>query len=367
MKKKRVGLLFGGVSGEHEIAILSARSIFYELSSLGHYDVVPVYLDQGFGWWTGEGITQVLEGHNLDLTCSSAVSLHFGTPGNLWAESSSLELDLILPVLHGTYGEDGSIQGLLELLQLPYVGCGVQASSLAMDKVTTKRVLSYEGVPQTPWLELLHHDVSSYESEAKAIWEQLTPPLFVKPANLGSSVGISKVTSYEELIPALKLAFTYDTTVVVEQGVLQPRELEVGMLGLGLEVQLSEPGEQSVAADFYSFEAKYMHPGEEGPTIPAKISQSVRDQCLVWAKTAVRCLRLEGLSRIDFLLGDDGQLVLNEVNTFPGFTQVSMYPLLAQSLGYSYAEVLERLLNFAEKRFATRQQLETQNKSGLSI
>ena len=251
-----------------------------------------------------------------------------------------------LPIL----GEDGSIQGFLEVLRLPYVGCNILSSSVAMDKITTKRILESAGIPQVPYVAVIEGE--NLEEKIAEIEEKLTYPIFTKPSNMGSSVGISKSDNQEELRAALDLAFKYDSRVLVEQGV-NAREIEVGLLG-NYAVKSTLPGEVVKDVAFYDYEAKYID-NRITMDIPAKISDEVTSIMRTNAETAFRALGGQGLARCDFFYTKDGDIFLNELNTMPGFTQWSMYPLLWENMGLPYSDLIEKLVILAQEAFEKRE------------
>ena len=257
---------------------------------------------------------------------------------------------VVFPVLHGPMGEDGSVQGFLEVLKMPYVGCNILSSSLAMDKITTKRVLESAGIAQVPYVAIVEGD--DVTAKIAEVEEKLAYPVFTKPSNMGSSVGISKSENQEELRQALELAFRYDSRVLVEQGV-NAREIEVGLLG-NYNVKSTLPGEVVKDVAFYDYDAKYID-NKITMDIPAKISDDVVAVMRQNAETAFRAIGGLGLSRCDFFYTDKGEVFLNELNTMPGFTQWSMYPLLWDNMGISYPELIERLVDLAKESFDKRE------------
>jgi D-alanine-D-alanine ligase len=393
--KLRVGVLFGGRSGEHEVSLLSAASI---LSAIDRkkYDVVPIGISKRGHWMLGVEAQRLLIGEasspapvaedDPDFAVSAAV-LRSGEPLKIPAITQKLPhtfdleasaqlaepksplargLDVIFPVLHGTFGEDGTIQGLLELADLAYVGSGVLGSATSMDKDAMKRLFTAAGLPQTPYRAVSR---AEWKSDAtgcrKRIEKALAYPLFVKPANLGSSVGISKVHDRSELAAAMDLAATFDRKIVVEQGVggpgVKPRELEVAVLGNDTP-EASVVGEIVPAKEFYDYEAKYKlsGPDESRAIIPAKLTAAQSKQIRAMAIAAFRACDCAGLARVDFLMPpvtkEEKQppIYLNEINTMPGFTSISMYPKLWQASGLSYEGLIDRLIKLARERHAEK-------------
>src|ERR1035437_1115498 len=394
-KKLRVGILFGGRSGEHEVSLLSAASILKAIDRK-KFDVVPIGINKSGHWLTSDAAQGLLEGtgHGSALpapaapTAKIAKKLRAGdpaaTPGvRVWAEGqpallapeppdSALSpaghapldshahlggqsLDVVFPVLHGTFGEDGTIQGLFELAGIAYVGSGVLGSAAGMDKDVMKRLFAQAKLPIVRHVTLLRSDWEKSPRKAIAQVEAaLQYPVFVKPANLGSSVGISKAHDRKELGPALDLAAKYDRKLIVEQGVggkkAKARELEVAVLGNDSPTA-SVVGEIIPGKEFYDYEAKYLSEGSV-PVIPAKLSKAQTRQIREMAVAAFRACDLAGLARVDFLMEPDGQrrIFLNDVNTMPGFTQISMYPKLWEATGIKYQDLITRLIELALER-----------------
>lgn len=360
-KKLRIGILFGGRSGEHEVSLRSAASILKAIDRR-KYEIVPIGISKTGLWLNGDQAQALLTG--------SAAPLALEAGADLIQQSSSLSdsLDVIFPVLHGTFGEDGTIQGLLELADLAYVGSGVLGSSAGMDKDAMKKLFASAGLPQTPHVTLLRSEWRADPRRCqRTIEKMLAYPLFVKPANLGSSVGISKVKSRAELAAAMDLAASFDRKLVVEQGVggpgAKPRELEVAVLGND-SPEASVVGEIVPAKEFYDYEAKYQlsGPDESVSIIPAKLTAAEQKQIRTMALAAFRACDCAGLARVDFLMepavsGDRGTrpgIYLNEINTMPGFTSISMYPKLWQASGLSYAQLIDRLVDLARERHAEK-------------
>ena len=371
MKKKlRVGVLFGGRSGEHEISLLSAASILKAIDRK-KYDVVPIGIDKQGKWLTGDRAQKLLGTPSAQRTTKALVvggAAALGEPASPLAKS----LDVVFPVLHGTFGEDGTIQGLFELADVAYVGSGVLGSAAGMDKDAMKRLFAAAGLPQTPYLPVLRsHWRKDAKGTIRTIEKALKYPLFVKPANLGSSVGISKAHDRSELGPALDSAASFDRKVVVEQGVggagLKPRELEVAVLGND-EPVASVVGEIVPNKEFYDYESKYADSPENPsvPIIPAKLTKQQVKRIQEMAVGAFRACDCAGLARVDFLMEPERDssgrkiaspgIYLNEINTMPGFTRISMYPKLWQAPGVGYAELIDRLIGLAMERHCEKQE-----------
>ncbi len=369
-KKLRVGVLFGGRSGEHEISLRSARSILKAIDRK-KYDVVELGITKQ-GRWLQTGEAQALLGESNH---STAVSGETGlTLAAAAAEPGvATGLDVVFPVLHGTFGEDGTIQGLFELADVAYVGSGVLGSAAGMDKDAMKRLFLAAGLPLTPHVTLLRSEWKAEPMRCiRTIEKALRYPVFPKPANLGSSVGISKVKSRAELAAALDLAASFDRKVVVEQGVggpgVKPRELEVAVLGND-NPEASVVGEIIPAKEFYDYEAKYELNGadESVSIIPAKLSKAEERRIRAMAIAAFRACDCAGLARVDFLMAPaakgapaakkrPSEIVLNEVNTMPGFTSISMYPKLWAASGLSYTKLIDRLIELALERHKEKQE-----------
>ena len=341
--KLRVGVLFGGRSGEHDVSLLSIQS-FLKAIDKEHYAIVPIGIDRQGRW--------IFDGDPLErLVCGDGAD----PEAPVWPAPAQLAgLDIIIPVLHGTYGEDGTLQGLLEMTGIPYVGCGVLASALAMDKAVAKQVFIAHGLPVAPWAAVLRQQ---WESDPAAVLTRLENhlpyPMFTKPANLGSSVGISKVHDRAELRRGLDAAACYDSKIVVEQAVANAREIEVSVLGND-EPVASLPGEILPSNEFYDYAAKYVD-GASRERIPAPITAEQTAAVQAMAVAAFVAVAGSGLSRVDFLLDDaSGDLFINEINTMPGFTSISMYPKLWEASGLSYSRLIDRLIELALERHADR-------------
>ena len=344
MAKKSLILLYGGRSAEREVSVLSAESVMrainYDLFSVKTYFITK----EGDFIKTQEFEAKPVADEKLMTNATVDMSRKI-KPSDIYEDGA-----VVFPVLHGPMGEDGSIQGFLEVLKMPYVGCNILSSSLAMDKITTKRVLESAGIAQVPYVAVV--DGEDLEQKIQEIEEKLSYPVFTKPSNMGSSVGISKSDNQEELRASLELAFKYDSRVLVEQGVTA-REIEVGLLG-NADVKSSLPGEVVKDVAFYDYQAKYID-NKITMAIPAQLPEGVVNTMRQNAETAFRAIGGLGLSRCDFFYTEDGQVFLNELNTMPGFTQWSMYPLLWDNMGISYPELIEHLVDLAKESFDKRE------------
>ncbi len=365
MKKKlRIGILFGGRSGEHEVSLRSAASILKAIDRK-KYDVLPIAITKSGHWLRDEAAVALLSGDPL----TASLSIAAGAEPEL-TTPSSLGVDVIFPVLHGTFGEDGTIQGLFELADIAYVGAGVLGSAAGMDKAIMKQLFQASGFPQTPHLNLLRTTWQTSPARCiKQIEASLQYPIFVKPANAGSSVGISKVKTRAQLTPALNLAAQYDRKLVIEQGVggpgAKPRELEVAVLGNDSPIA-SVVGEIVPDREFYDYESKYSSTSASDPIIPAKITAAQSKQIRTMAIAAFQACNCSGLARVDFLLEPTikatkgkpavaPRIYLNEINTMPGFTSISMYPKLWQATDLPYKELIDRLIQLAIERHQEKQ------------
>jgi D-alanine-D-alanine ligase len=347
--KIRVGVIFGGRSGEHEVSLRSAESI---LSSIDRskYDVVPIGITQEGRWLISRGATAMLTAHEqIQKTLSGGE--HIALPPE---PSQRGVVDVVFPVLHGTYGEDGAIQGFLELANVAYVGAGVLGSAVGMDKDIMKRLLRDAGLPIVEYWTVRASELDFF---LQKLINELPYPVFVKPANLGSSVGITKVHAPEELPGALQTAAEYDRKVVVERGV-DAREIELSVLGND-DAIVSVPGEIIPSREFYDYAAKYMDE-DSRLLIPAPLSGAEVKEAQQMALKAFKVLECSGLARVDlFLEKSTGKFYVNEINTLPGFTTISMYPKLWEASGIPYRQLIDRLITLAMERHAEKNKLRT--------
>jgi len=353
MKKKlRVALLFGGKSAEHEISLISARNIF-EAMDKKKYDVVAIGIDKQGRWFVDDRARLLRSARQSQVEFGGAKNAAAVLPGDtrtpMVRPSTAAPfggVDVVFPVLHGPLGEDGTVQGLLKLAGIPFVGAGVLGSAVGMDKDVMKRLLRDAGIPIGKFLVFQRRDRKAL-SYGK-IKRQLGLPLFVKPANLGSSVGISRVTKKNELRPAIGEAFRYDNKIIVEEAILG-REIECSVLG-NEKPMASLPGEIIVQHDFYSYDAKYLDDQGARLEIPARLPKAVVKQIQKIAVKAYRALCCEGMARVDFFLRPNGQVLVNEINTIPGFTKISMYPKMWHASGLGYSRLIDRLIGLALAR-----------------
>jgi D-alanine-D-alanine ligase len=361
----RVGVLFGGRSSEHEVSLASAKNVMDALREAGH-EVVPIGITSQGRWLPQPDAW-------ARLSAKAAGTLNGDNAGSLggddeagWgllphgeADHALPQIDVIFPVLHGPYGEDGTVQGMLEMANLPYVGSGVLASACGMDKDVAKRLFAGAGLPQVTYLTLQRSAWrSNPDTTLNDVEAALPYPVFVKPANLGSSVGISKARNRRQLAEALDLAAHFDRKLLVEAAVPHVRELEVSVLGND-EPLASVPGEIVPCNEFYDYNAKYIDDNSE-LLIPAQLDGETVQRLQDYAVRAFVALDCAGLARVDFLMdGESGELFLNEINTIPGFTRISMYPKLWEASGISYPELVDRLVWLALERYADRQENST--------
>ncbi len=373
MTKLRVGLLFGGCSGEHEVSINSARAIanaFQAEQNAKKYEILPFYVQKDGRWLAGKLSQQVLEsGQPLQLLSTptpehsdhqenSQLSTTNSPNLSRWQSPSQVaEVDVWFPIIHGPNGEDGTVQGLLTLMQVPFVGSGVLGSAMGMDKIAMKMAFAQAGLPQVKYMAVNRSQIWSnpcvFPKLCDQIEENLGYPCFVKPANLGSSVGITKVRSRRELEIALDNAASYDRRIIVEAAVVA-RELECAVLGND-QPQASVVGEITYDSDFYDYETKYTQ-GKANLVIPAAVPETVSRKIQEMALQAFAAIDAAGLARVDFFYVEaTGEILVNEINTLPGFTATSMYPLLWASSGVSFPELVDRLVQLALERKSASQ------------
>jgi len=359
-ERLKVGILFGGKSGEHEVSFCSASSVMKAIDT-EKYEAIPIGITKTGYWLSPEDSQQALltgrvEGKEIICWESKTDEHQFlvaSRRNNQIAYSPLERLDVIFPLLHGPYGEDGTVQGLLELIGIPYVGSGVLASSLGMDKELMKKIFQQAGLPHTRWMMIKRKRWNIEKKKILAeIEEQLNFPLFVKPTNLGSSVGVSKVQQRSELVPAIDLAAAYDRKIIIEEGVEDNIELECSVLGND-EPEVSLVGEVQPAGEYYDYDSKYIDEHTR-LVIPAKIPDELTKQIQDLSKLAFLAIDAAGLARVDFLVqkrSNSYHIYLNEINTIPGFTEVSMYPRLWEESGIGFTELIDRLIQLALERY----------------
>jgi D-alanine-D-alanine ligase len=381
MKKLRIGVIYGGRSGEHEVSLASAAAVFQNLDR-DRYEPVPIRIEKDGRWVLPErppaliSAADVIQSNRRELADRAREAHLVAHPGaetlmtidpstrsdalgTRSGQIASIKLDVVFPVLHGPYGEDGTVQGLLELANVPYVGAGVLASAVGMDKAAMKLVFAAKGLPICDYEVVFKRDwLRDERGVMKTVADHLGFPVFVKPANLGSSVGISKAKHATELRVAIALAAEFDRKIVVEAAVPQAREIEVAVLGND-DPEASLPGEIIPGREFYDYEAKYLDGGSRD-VIPAVLTDGLTDRIRAMAIDAFKSIDCAGLARVDFLLaGDSGALYLNELNSIPGFTTISMYSKMWAASGVAYPQLLDRLIALAIERHTEKQLLRT--------
>ncbi len=351
MEKKTVALLFGGVSSEYEVSCVSVSSVWENINR-EKYEPVLIGITKNGEWYIYNGDIEKVRNHEWDTDTENLKKAYICPDRSVHGAMVKTEngweklyIDAVFPVLHGKNGEDGTMQGLLEIAGLPYVGCKVLASAACMDKDVCHTLLKGAGIPQVKWLTYFKGQ-TDYSEAKKSVEEKLGLPVFVKPANAGSSVGISKVVDIEMLKAAMELAFEHDNKIIIEEAVKNPIEVECAVLG-NEELSVGGPGEIVPADDFYSYDAKYNN-AESKTFLKARLSDETAEKIRNEAKNAYKVLGCKGLTRVDFLInGETGDIVLNEPNTLPGFTNISMYPKLMMNTGMTYSELIDRLIELA--------------------
>ena len=359
-RKIRVGILFGGKSAEHEVSLQSAKNVVdaidkdkYEVSLIGIDKTGKWLLPNKSQFLLNESDPKLIKLNKENEESVALIPQSGGELTNLSDESSHTAIDVVFPILHGPFGEDGTVQGLLKLSGVPFVGAGVLGSAVGMDKDVMKRLLRDAGIPIGKFLVLKEQDAMDFNTIVGA----LGLPFFVKPANLGSSVGVNKVKDEETFDAAVREAFEYDTKILAEE-FIDGRELECAVLGND-DPSASGVGEVIPEQEFYSYSAKYIDENGARLEIPAKIPEEVSERVRELAVKTFKTLACEGLGRIDFFLKKDGSLLVNEINTIPGFTKISMYPQLWATAGVSYPELINRLIELAIERFQREQRLKS--------
>ncbi len=360
-KKINVAVIYGGRSGEHEVSVLSAASVISALNNK-KYSVRPIMIGKDGRWHTigqlkpDSGLAALADPDKSVLGPAKNACLAVGTVSG----PSDEGVDVVFPLVHGTGGEDGSLQGFLELAGKPYVGSGVLGSALGMDKAVQKKLLKGAGLPVVPWIDLKAQDWEARRPEiVRAAEKTLRYPMFVKPANLGSSVGISKAHDREELVKGVALALRYDTKVLIEKGIVNAREIECAVIGDDAEVRVSVPGEIVPSNEFYDYEAKYID-GRSEMRIPAELPAALAKRVRCCAERVFRTLETHGYARVDCFVtrGPRPKVYINEINTIPGFTRFSMFPKLWEASGLPYDQLLDVLIGYALARGERQSRLE---------
>jgi D-alanine-D-alanine ligase len=348
-ERMRLVVLFGGQSAEHEVSLVTARHVLAAVDP-DRYELAPIAIQKDGTWTRADDAARALAAGPAALPDALPTSGPETAPLPALAAETG-ERVVVLPLLHGPLGEDGTVQGLLELADVPYVGCGVLASALAMDKAKAKDVFAANGIPQARWIAL-HESAAKDPARRHEVIDELGLPLFVKPSNMGSSVGVSKAADAAALGAAVDTAARYDEWIVFEEAI-DGRELECAVLG-NLEPRASLPGEIEPGAEFYDYDDKYVD-GRAKLLIPAPLPDEVTDELRAIACRAFTALRCEGMARVDFFYEEGGRgLLVNEVNTIPGFTPISMYPQMWEATGLSYRELIDELIRLAVERYDRR-------------
>lgn len=349
MSKIKVAVIFGGVSNEHDISLVSATNVIENIPK-DKYDVMCIGITKKGRWLYYPGLVSCIESGEWEKNpdCAMAVispdTLHKGIITIENGEATIRKIDVVFPVLHGKNGEDGTIQGLLDMAKIPYVGCGLLASASCMDKAHTHTLLDYNGIKTAKWRAVTFREISNLDEVCSKIGDELGFPLFVKPANCGSSIGINKAKNIDSLKEAVKLAFSHDNKVIVEE-FIKGRELEVAVFGYDSPFA-SFVGEIEPCNEFYDFNAKYIANSSK-LHIPARIDDDKAKKIREIAVEAYKIMGCKGLARVDFFLAESGEIILNEINTMPGFTPISMYPKLMNDVGMGYSYLLDKLIEQA--------------------
>ncbi len=355
-RKINVAILFGGKSAEHEVSLQSAKNVFDAINK-EKYNPILIGIDKAGKWLSGDSSNFLLNADNPKLIAlnsgSIEVSLIPQSNGQLNDAANSV-IDVVFPILHGPLGEDGTVQGLLKLANIPFVGAGVLGSAIGMDKDVMKRLLREAGLPIANFIALKSSEVVPTYLE---LVEKLGAPFFIKPANMGSSVGVSKVHNEGEYLAALELAFKFDVKIIIEENI-KGREIECAVLGNDQPIA-SVPGEVMASHEFYSYEAKYLDEKGAVIEIPALLTDNLAQQIRDLAIKTFQILDCAGLGRVDFFLTVEDQIIVNEINTIPGFTKISMYPKLFEASGVSYSDLIDKLIQLAIERFEKEKNLQT--------
>lgn len=349
--KKKIALIFGGRSSEHEVSVNSAKNINKALDQ-EKFEIILIGVSKQGTWYllNQEQLTQATIVNDQDFPSKQAIALvsYLGKPMLSYLDSHErMNIDCVFPIIHGTNGEDGTLQGLFKIMNVPFVGCDTLSSALCMDKEFMKMVMTSMGIPNSKYLVLRKLEKYSYED----ISQKLGTPFFIKPANAGSSVGVHKIKSAADFTEKIKDAFSYDHKVIAEE-FISGQELECSVKGLNAQAQASVAGELVVKHEFYSYEAKYLDANGAEIHIPAKISPEKMQELKTLAVKTYKALSCDGLARVDFFLQPNGKLVVNEINTLPGFTKISMYPMMWEASGTTYKSLITELIQFAFDKFS---------------
>ena len=355
MAKLKVAVIFGGRSNEHDVSVVSAAHVIRSISeNPDRYEVICIGITKKGHWVRFMGSAEDIANGSWAENPDNVACIFSPDPvhrGFIQLEDdgsyTNIKVDAVFPVLHGKNGEDGTIQGIFQMAEIPFVGCDLISSACCMDKDVTHTILEAHGVRTAKWISMIYRDISKLDEKCSLMEKELGYPMYVKPANCGSSVGITKAHDFEELKAGIKLAFTHDHKVVVEQGI-NGIELECAVMGND-EPYASTVGEIAAANEFYDYDAKYNN-SDSKTYIPARVPDEVIEEIRETAVRAFKAMGCEGLARCDFFLSDKGEVILNEINTLPGHTQISMYPKLMEHEGISYAEQEDRLIKLALER-----------------
>lgn len=357
MKKLNVAVLFGGRSAEHEVSVNSARNIAAALDK-NKYNVALIGLSKTGSWYLLKeiGALKAVVDSEISSQCPLLSFSVMNGKGRIFNAQTAEEIpvDIVFPILHGTFGEDGCVQGMLKMLNLPFVGCGVLSSAAGMDKDVMKKIFTHAGIPNSPYVLLRPWQSYSY----KDLTERLGSPFFIKPANAGSSVGVHKIKSDLDFETKLKDSFSYDSKVIAEK-FIPGREIEVSVLGLNQTPKVSEPGEVRVLHEFYSYEAKYLDENGAEIIIPALLPEATKHQIKALAAKAFTAIGATGFSRIDFFVQESGDIYLNEINTLPGFTNISMFPKMWEASGLKYSDLITKIIELGMEQYQIDQSLQT--------
>ena len=350
MEKKNIVVLFGGQSSEHVVSCMSVQNVAANIDQ-EKYNVILVGITEDGHWLKVDSLAQIKDDTWREAKAGAVLSPDAKEKCLIVTENGKFEkvpVDVVFPVLHGLYGEDGTVQGILELAKIPYVGCGVLASAVSMDKLSTKRMVSGLGICQAAYVPVLKEELKDMDAVVAKIEKEIPYPVFVKPSNAGSSRGVTRADNREELIAGLKEAAANDRRMLVEEMIVG-REIECGVFGDGASTKASGVGEILAAAEFYDFDAKYNNAESRtviGPELPGDSAERVREA----AAKIFNAVDGYGLSRVDFFVTKEGEVIFNEINTLPGFTAISMYPMLWEAAGIPKKELIDRLIDLAFER-----------------
>lgn len=358
MNKIKVALLFGGRSAEHEVSINSAKNIATAIDKT-KYDLITLGISKSGSWYITTALNKItsITEESLIEDEFHPISFSFERGKGQFFNSKTQELiavDIVFPIIHGTYGEDGCVQGFLKMLNIPFTGCSVLSSATGMDKDVMKQIFTYASIPNAPYRLLRPWTQTSFQE----IVQSIGLPFFIKPANAGSSVGVHKIKSESEFSAKLQDAFSYDSKVLAEK-FIRGKEIEISVLGLSHSPEVSEPGEIRPTHEFYSYDAKYIDQNGAETIIPAMLPSIVTAQIKQLAKKAYTALNASGFARIDFFVTEAGDVFINEINTLPGFTNISMYPKMWEASGINYSNLISRIIELGLKQHKLDQSLKT--------